>query len=97
MITKEELFQDIQVNSQGCISWGMKITVKEGDAIIAESVKRSSINPDYEGDKSSLPELVQKAAELSWTPELIEEYKANLPESEPVVVESSDSEVEPTE
>ncbi len=101
MITKEESLKEILINGEGVISYGIEITIKENGEVISQSENRTSITPDFSGDLSSLPSLVQNAVAETWTDELVADYKAKLPPSDDPStlesVESSDTEAEPTE
>tara|TARA_B100000963_G_scaffold362013_1_gene402051 strand:- start:7331 stop:7702 length:372 start_codon:yes stop_codon:yes gene_type:complete len=81
MITKEENLKEILINGEGVISYGIQVTVKEGGEVISRSEDRFSITPDFDGELSELPKLVQEAVSLNWTEEFIAEYKAKLPPS----------------
>jgi hypothetical protein len=94
MIEKKEKLSDIQINDEGVIAWGINIIIIEEGEEISRSCKRTSICPNYADDKSLLPELVQEVIRINWTPEVIEAYKASLPQSEEVVERESDSVIE---
>lgn len=87
MITKTEQLKDIQISEEGPISWGLDIIILEDGKEISRTCKRTSICPDHgehEDDVplTDLPSLVQQAVADTWTPELIESYKASLPEAD---------------
>ena len=84
---KQEKLCELQVSPSGVIAWGIEVTITEDGNEIAKSVNRTSICPDFEGDQSALPNLVQQAIAENWTPESIEAYKASLPTAEDIDVE----------
>lgn len=67
---KKETLVSINIEADGQIGYVMNVVVTEAGEIVSESKMPKVILPTFQGDKASLPELVQKAIEIYWTPEI---------------------------
>lgn len=72
---KKETLESINIEADGQIGYVMNVAVIDAGQVVAESKAPKTILPTYKGDKTLLPELVQKAIEIYWTPEIKEAWE----------------------
>jgi hypothetical protein len=73
-LTERKILEQIEIKEDGVIFVKELNQILKDNTVVSSSPHRSVFNPG--DDVSSAPSKAQQAAQLFWTPEVIEAYKA---------------------
>ena len=76
MLTKSQPIDQITVLENGIILWRVVTRIQEDGVTLSESFWRGSLIPGQ--SLAGIPEKVASVATLSWTPDVVAEYKATV-------------------
>jgi DNA-binding transcriptional LysR family regulator len=81
-LTKETVVDQITVTENGIVLYREATRIMEDGKQISQTYHRSSLAP--EADLTGVPANVAAICNLTWTPEIIAAYKAQLEANKPV-------------
>jgi hypothetical protein len=85
-LTKETAVDQITVTENGIVLYREATRIMEDGVQLSQTYHRSSLAP--EADLTGVPANVAAICNLTWTPEVIAAYKAQLEANKPVVAET---------
>ena len=85
-LTKETAVDQITVTENGIVLYREATRIMEDGTQLSQTYHRTSLAP--EADLAGVPANVAAICNLTWTPEVIAAYKAQLEANKPVVAET---------